>query len=458
MRVALIKPAIGRRPDRQGGERRCMEPLELAALAGVTPPWADVELFDDRLLPPPLDLRPDLAGITVDTFTARRAYALADRLRARGVPVVLGGPHPTVLPEEAAEHADSVVVGEAEDLWPRALEDARSGRLAKVYRAEAPPSLAGRLARRDIFKGKGYPFPPLVEFGRGCRSRCSFCTIASIHKGSYRHRPVEEVVDEIRGLGVRSVLFADDNIAADPAAAKELFRALLPLGIRWASQSSIQPAGDPELLDLMARSGCWGLFIGFESLSPVNLSRMRKEGNLRPGPYEASVRALRRRGIRVWASFMLGWDGDGPEAVEETLRFALEQRFFLANFNNLVPLPGTPLYDGLRAEGRLLYDRWWLDDRFRFGGPAFRPARFSPDGLCEACYRARLRFGSWKSLLRRGADFEANVRGLRGAAELLLANWVFTREVRRKQGMVLGLGRDDKDSGNGLGNGKARNT
>jgi radical SAM superfamily enzyme YgiQ (UPF0313 family) len=439
MKITLIRPMIGSNKNKSNTETHCMEPLELATLAGFTPAGIDIEMFDDRIENIPYNIHTDLVGITVDTFTAKRAYFIASVFRKRNIPVVLGGCHPTVLPDEAIQHCDSVVIGEAEEVWPKLIKDVQQKRLQKYYRTDHLVALDGRLTRREIFKGKKYIYPALVEFGRGCKFHCTFCSIGTIYKNTHRHRPINDVIEEIRQTGKRSIFFSDDNIVANPEAAKKLFEAMIPLKIKWSSQTSLNFVNDHELVNLMVKSGCWGLFIGFESLRRENLEQMKKESNLGVKSYENALKIIRDSGIKVWASFMIGWDYDTMDVLKETLRFAVSQKFFLANFNNVLPYPGTPLYERLSQEGRLLFDKWWLDDQFQFGGPSFRPRNFKPDELCDACYQARLKYNTWRSLIKRGFDFKANVQGVRGILEFFLTNRIFLREVRRKQGMTLGF-------------------
>lgn len=415
-----------------------MEPLELATLAGLTSSPIEVEMFDDRIENIPYDIPADLVAITADTFTAKRAYNIASVFRKRNISVVMGGCHPTVMPDEAIQYCDSVVIGEAEDIWQKVLCDARERKLRKFYRASGLCSLGGRLANRDIFRGKRYLYSSLIEFGRGCKFNCTFCSIAKLYGNIHRHRPIKEVIEEIRKVGKRRIFFCDDNIVADAQAAKELFTAMIPLKVKWSSQASLNFVNDPELVRLMFLSGCWGLFVGFESLNIENLKVMRKDGNLAVKEYAAAITLIRNKGIKVWASFMFGWDNDTLAGLEQTLKFAISQKFFLANFNNLLPYPGTPLYEALSKEGRLLYDKWWLDDDFKFGGPSFKPRNFKPQELCEACYKARLRYNSFRHVFRRGLDFKANVRSIRDFFEFYINNFIFLKEVRRKQGMILG--------------------
>jgi radical SAM superfamily enzyme YgiQ (UPF0313 family) len=383
-----------------------MEPLQPALLAGLTPPDIALRFHDDRLEPIPFDEPTDLVAISVETYAARRAYQIASEFRRRGVPVVMGGFHATLCPEEVADYAEAVVEGEAEAVWPELLDDARHGRLRRRYCGRERPSLAGLRYDRSIYARKRYLPIGMVESGRGCRFRCEFCAVQSFFDASYRARPVDDMLAELRSLSGRHRLFffVDDNFVADMERAKQLARAMAPLGIRWVTQLSINAAHDQELLDLLAASGCRGVLIGFESLSPDTLGAMRKGFNQMDGGYEVALDNLRRRRIPVYATFVLGYDGDGPESFGETLEFALRQRFYLAAFAHLLPFPGTPLYARLEGEGRLLHPHWWMDPDYGYNRVTFAPQRMSPEALQQQCLQARRRFFSLGSILRRGLD------------------------------------------------------
>jgi len=415
-----------------------MQPLSLAILASLTPADVQLELMDERLEPIRFDAPTDLVAMTVETFTARNAYQIAARFRRRGIPVVMGGYHPTLLPEEALQHADAVVVGDAEGIWPEVVEDARAGKLRRVYQAGETPSLAGPMPRRDIFRGKRYAPLNLVQFGRGCRFACDFCSIHAFYGTNLRWRPVEEVVAEIKTLGRRHLLFVDDNLLADQGRAEALFRSLIPLRVRWSCQASIDVCREPRLLKLMADSGCQAMVIGFESLDQRNLQQMNKGWAVQDGDYAASLRKIREHGIMVYGTFVFGYDYDTAEAFDACVDFALRSRFFLANFNPLTPTPGTALYRRLAAEGRLLHDRWWLAPEFRYGQALFRPLGMSPEQLAEGCYRARRAFNTFRSIFRRAWDWRTNCRSPGRLGAFLLGNFISRREIRRKQGMALG--------------------
>ncbi|MDQ4074757.1 MAG: radical SAM protein, partial [Chloroflexota bacterium] len=280
MKIAFIRPNI---MDTRSAT--AMEPLAFAVLAGQTPPDVELELWDERVEEVPSEIEADLVAITVETFTARRAYQIASAVRRRGIPVVMGGYHVTFLPDEALQYTDAVVLGDAEGLWEEVVEDARRGGLKRRYQAQAQPSLAGVRFDRSIFRGKRYtPMAP-VQYGRGCRFACEFCSIHAFYGFTLRQRPVREVVEEIEALGRRYILLVDDNLFVNVSQAEELFRALLPLNIQWACQVTVDVARNNQLMALMARSGCFAALVGFESLDEENLRQMKKRWSLKDGDY-----------------------------------------------------------------------------------------------------------------------------------------------------------------------------
>jgi radical SAM superfamily enzyme YgiQ (UPF0313 family) len=235
---------------------------------------------------------------------------------------------------------------------------------------------------------------------------CEFCAVQTVFASTQTRRPPDGILAELAALKSEKKLFffVDDNITSNIAAAKEFFRALIPLGIRWVSQSSINAAHDEEFLELLARSGCQGVLIGFESLNPANLRDMNKTFNLMRGGFERALANLRRHRIRVYGTFVFGYDGDTPESFAPTVEFAREHALYIAAFNHLTPFPGTPLYHRLEKENRLLYEAWWLDDRYSYNRIPFQPRGMSPEALRHACLGARREFYSWPSILRRSFD------------------------------------------------------
>ncbi len=407
MRLTIIHPCIGRRrADHSYIRTWQMEPLPAATLAGLTPRDVEMRFYDDRMETIPFDEPTDLVAMSVETYTAKRAYQIASEYRRRGVPVVMGGFHPSLCPEEVARHAEAVVTGEAEDLWPRVLDDARHGRLEKFYRSTSRPSLAGLRPDRSIFRGKRYLPIGLVEAGRGCHFKCDFCAVQTVFAQSQTRRPPDDIIAELASIkdSKKLFFFVDDNITSNLAQAKEFFRALIPLGIRWVGQSSINAAHDDEFLDLLVRSGCQGVLIGFESLNPRNLAAMNKSFNTARGGFTQALANLRRHRIRIYGTFVFGYDGDTAESFDETVEFAQEHAMYIAAFNHLTPFPGTPLYRRLADEKRLSYDAWWLDDRYSYNLIPFQPRGMSAEELQRGCLGARRKFYSWKSIARRSFD------------------------------------------------------
>lgn len=434
MHVTFIRPNLG---DFRSTD--AMEPTVFALLASRTPPDVQLALHDERLAAVPLDLATDLVAITVETYTARRAYEIAMHYRARRVPVVMGGFHPTLVPEEASRYCDAVVLGDAETLWARILADARAGRLQARYQDEAGGSLDGLRPERAIFHGKRYAPVSLVQYGRGCRLACDFCSIHAYYGRHMAQRPVADVVAELETLPRgQPVFFVDDNLFSDLPTLTRLLTAIRPLGLRWTCQCTIDLTRHERLLDLMSDSGCVMALVGFESLSEANLRQIGKKWNLARGDYPRGIRRLHERGIMIYGTFVFGYDDDRPDSFDRAVDFALESGFCIANFNPLTPTPGTALFRRLAQEGRLLHERWWLDARFRYGEATFRPRGMSPEQLTEGCWRARRRFYSNASILRRiGTQPRLYLRPSR-LGLLAASNVLSRREIRRKQGRRLG--------------------
>ena len=442
MKLTLIKPTIGRREHSLYVDEGRMEPLMLGVLAALTPPDVEVVLHDDRMEAIPYDTPTDLVAITVETYTARRAYEIAAEYRQRGVPAILGGMHVALLPEEAARHADSIFVGDAETGWAQVIADARQGKLRPRYDAPAGVAqMGGVIPRRDLFAGKGYLPITLMQFSRGCRFACNFCAVSQYFGKRHYLRRIDEVVKEITAQNRHFLFFVDDNIASDRAALKELCHALIPLNVHWISQASLDVTRDPELMRLMERSGCWGHVMGFESITPESLRSARKSPNLgKHTNYACEVAVLREHGLQTWAAFTLGYDHDTPESIAATVDFALQHRFTFAAYNILMPYPGTPMYRDLAAQGRLLYDGcWWLHPAYRFNHAAFAPARMTPEQLTNACHAARERYNSLPALWRRFTDVQTSLRSIGRMMAFWRYSLLFRKEVYKKHGMRFGL-------------------
>jgi len=415
-----------------------MEPLCFAILKALTPADVETAFYDERLEPIPVEEKTDLVAMTVETYTARRAYQIAAQYRERGIPVVIGGYHPTFLPDEGLEHADAVVKGDAEGIWGRILEDAQNGGLQHIYESDDFPNLAGVIPDRSIFDGKRYAPMGLVQYSRGCKFNCSFCSIRAFYGNNLRQRPVEDVVEDIRRSGKRHIFIVDDNIFVDVPKARELFEALIPLNIKWSCQVSIDVARDRDLVQLMAKSGCISALVGFESLDPDSLKEIKKGWNVKWQSYDEAIAVFQSAGIMIYGTFVFGCDHDSVEDFDAAVEFAIRHRFILANFNPLTPTPGAELFNRMRREGRLLHERWWLDPDFKYGDATMQPRGMSADELTAGCFDARQKFNTMSSILRRMIDRRTNLRSPFRAGVYLLANLVSRREIYRKQQRELG--------------------
>jgi radical SAM superfamily enzyme YgiQ (UPF0313 family) len=398
MKILLISPS--KNPAVKKPRFLMIPQLALHLLAGLTPPRHQLRIVEEELEEVDLEEPCDLVGISCMTSNSARAYALAREFRKRGAKVVLGGVHPTILPEEAGRQADSVVVGEAEGVWEGLLEDAERGRLEARYH-EPQPSLERyvpigrrRSARRTLFD-----VVPLMAT-RGCPYNCEFCCVHDIFGRRVRHVPVSNVVRDIRESGGRSFIFLDDNIVGDPGYARELFRAIRPLGIRWVGQATLAFARDGELLELARGSGCAALFFGLESVSESKLQGLRKSIKNLAGIRDA-VDTVKAHGIYLHASVIFGFDEDTFDTFPETLDVLERNRISSASINILTPYPGTEVFRRFRQEGRLLTGDWTHYDHSTV---VFRPRNMSPLELQAGRLWASREFTRLRSVLRRLAD------------------------------------------------------
>jgi radical SAM superfamily enzyme YgiQ (UPF0313 family) len=432
MKLSLIRPNLG---DFRSTD--AMPPLALGILAARSPGW-NATLFDEKVEAIPEDDAPDLAAFSVETFTARRAYALADGYRQRGVPVVMGGYHPTFLPEEALLHADAVVVGDAEGAWEQVLEDFKLGQLQRIYHGDNSQALADYRIDRSLFQDKRYAPVELIQYGRGCRFACDFCSIHSFYGSNVRVRPLHEMREELARLASKKLLFfVDDNLFSSRADLLALLDLLTPMQLRWSCQISIDVARDQGLLDRMAAAGCKFVLIGFESLEADNLQQMGKSWNKVSGSYRQVIAQMHQRGIGVYGTFVFGYDSDSVDTIRRSVDFALESRLEIANFNPLTPTPGSKLYQRLQQEQRLLMPEWWINDGYRYGDPIFVPHAMSPDELARECFEAKKNFYAWKSIALRLFDSDAKWSVFR-TAMTGIANVVSRREIYNKQARRLG--------------------
>jgi radical SAM superfamily enzyme YgiQ (UPF0313 family) len=401
MKVRFIYPSINFKKNELIRKHRkaFFPPLNICILAASTPEDVEVALTDENNDVVDFEEKADLVAITSMTCTAPRMYEIADSFRNRGIYVVLGGTHVTALPDEALQHADAIVLGEAEELWPKLIEDFKNKRLQKVYRNSCRPDLKHLpLPRRSLLKPKGYYYKNTVQTSRGCPYNCSFCTVTNFFGGSYRFRPIEDVVKEIDSLDGSNVIgFTDDNIMATPARAKKLFQEITPLKIIWGGQASINLAESDALLEAASMSGCKALFIGFESISTKALSEANKPIN-KPEKYLKAIEKIHSYGISILGSFVFGFDSDEQDVFKNTVNFAKEAKLELAQFSILTPFPGTAFYNKLEAEGRILHRDW---SKYYQGEACFQPANMSPEELKRNQKWAWNNFYKNFSILRR---------------------------------------------------------
>jgi len=429
VKLTLIAPAVVDETKR-GMQGRVFQlpPLALATVAATTPEHVDVEIVDEALEPINYECGADLVGITTLTRFAPHAYTIADRFREKGIKVVIGGMHPSALPDEAIKHCDSVVIGEAEGVWSRLINDFEKKWLKKYYRNKDFVDLSTICTpRRDLYKKERYLFTHLIQTTRGCPFNCGFCSVTKFFGRTYRTRPVDSVIKEIRDLKTKFVGFSDDNIFGNRIYARKLFSALKYEGVIWLSQASLNIADDPNLLRMAARSGCKGLFVGLESADCESLTQMNK-GFLKPHKFKDAIGRLHDQGISVLGAFVLGNDNEDPSIFKRTLDFAKKIKLDLAQFAVLTPYPGTAIYNRLIKEKRIFNFDW---TKYDAGNAVFKPLRMTADRLKEEVdklWRDFYRFDEIiMRVLRLGRRIPIQL------LPLLLINFSFRKEIAATQ-------------------------
>ncbi|HVN22722.1 MAG TPA: radical SAM protein [Syntrophorhabdales bacterium] len=372
--------------------------ITMPYLAAFVPPYWEVRHVDEAIEPVDLDTHADLVAITFHTPSAPHAYELADSFRQRGVTVALGGPHVTLMPDEACLHADAIFVGEAEFHWPRFLEEFEAGQYHDRYCCSEPPALDKLpMSRHNLLHRRDHTAGVLFAT-RGCANRCDFCALAVMYQCRPRRRPVNDVACEYASFRGKVIILWDDNIASDMEYAKSLFRALAPYRKWWSSQASIHAAESDEFLELAARSGCKQLFIGLESVTQASVNEVSKGFN-RVDAYAQAIERIHAHGISVQAGIIFGFDHDTEAVFGETLDFLEAAGVQNATFNILTPFPGTRLYNRLEGEDRILTKDW-----SRYNGRTdvvFQPRLMSPETLLAGFQYANERFYSLGSVCKR---------------------------------------------------------
>ncbi|MCR4658422.1 MAG: radical SAM protein [Lachnospiraceae bacterium] len=442
-----------------------LKPLVFALIEKLTPPSFELVFYDERIEKLPDTLDADLIAFSVETFAARHAYELAAKYKRNDNLIVMGGFHPTAMEEEALLHADVVLKGDAEDTWAQLMEDLykNDGHPSRrVYASENTCHMSYVDPNSSCYRGKRYLPLAMIQASRGCRYNCDFCSIKSLYPQGVRQKELEIIVREIKESREKLVFFIDDNLFFDEESARNLFKAIKPLKKKWACQISLEIAFRDELLDMMHDAGCFMVLIGFESLNEDNLRIMKKSANLKimkegraqpdkPADHkddrafgnsgvthmEEAIRNIYRHNIMIYGMFVLGYDHDTPKSVRDTYSFAMRNNLAVANFNPLMLLPGTPLFKRMEEEGRLRFEKWWLDPAYRYGDAMFCPKSMSIEELKAGCKSARYGFNTWRSIFGRLLREKVNHRSLLNIIVYLLINVISRSEIHRKQGKKL---------------------
>ncbi len=396
VKILLISPTID--AEKRTTKGLMMPQLALYILQGLTPAEHEVKIIEEEAEDVDLGEACDLVGISCMTANAPRAYELCQEFKKRGKTVILGGVHPTILPEEALQHADCVVVGEAEGVWVQLLIDFQNNNLQLKYHDPRPD--LGKYIPKDfsqIIKKRSFKLVPIMTT-RGCPYNCDFCCVTDLFGKKIRHISIENVVRDIKNSGAKNFMFLDDNIIGHPKYAKELFRAIKPLNIVWVGQASVSLlVKDDELMQLAADSGCKALFFGIESVSEEQLKTMRKAFN-EIKHMESAFKKIKKMGILIHASMVFGFDNDTKEIFDDTVRFLTKNKVSTVSFNVLTPYPGTKIYNDLKKEGRLTTTDWKYYDH---NTVVFKPKNMTPYELQMGKINARKKFYTMSSILKR---------------------------------------------------------
>ncbi len=398
--LLLIQPA--QESDRLGTKRRRstgFPKVTLPLLAAYAEGRFNIHIVDESVDDIDFTMKPDLVAVTVLTLMSKRAYEIADIFRKEGIKVVLGGPHVYFFPDEAAEHADALVLREAETAWPQLLNDFLSGSMKEQYQGEGLHDMKGLPHPRfELLRQDAYHTPNVIETARGCPHRCTYCSVTLYWGHTFRFRPVEEVVEEIRAMPPGDVAFIDDNIIGSPKRAKKLFRAIAPLKRKWASQADLKIAKDPELLRLCAESGCQWLFMGLESVNSENIADVGKSRTNPVAEYADAIATIQKAGIKILGSFIFGLDHDRKDVFDNTVEFCIRNGLAAANFYIFTPMPFTKLFDEMKEEGRILHEDW---SRYDANHVVFKPKYMTPEELMEGYLGAYRSFYRTSSIIRR---------------------------------------------------------
>ena len=444
MKITFILPAIGKKSGEKYLKSWLMEPLTIAVLNSMLPDSYEREFYDDRIEGINYDTDSDAVFITVETYTAKRAYFIASEFHKRGKKVLMGGYHVTLCPEEATLHADAILVGNADRILPTVLADLECGTLKSRYDGGA--CIGYKMPDRSIYADKVKKYLPvsLVETGRGCYHNCEFCSIAGYYHSHYIHREVADIIAEIRSCKHKIFFFVDDSIFSDKAFARELFEALVKEKIIWTTQITLDIARDEEMLRLMKQSGCEMVLIGFESIESGNLQQMNKGWTERLGERDALIQRIHDVGISIYASFVFGFDSDNEDTFKATLEFCERHQFFVVAFNHLLIFPNTKTYESFKADERLISENWWLESGYTFGTITFTPKQLSPEELRRLCKLYKKKFFRFGPIIKRGCTMLRRTRRFMINFAYWFINILFHFEVDRRAGIPIGENLEEK--------------
>lgn len=415
-----------------------MQPLVFAVLDSLTPSKYERVFVDDCIEDVDFTVQADMVAFTFGTYAAKRAYAMAEKFKKQGATIIMGGFHVTAMPEEAMQYADTIVIGDAEPVWDQVLTDYENNQLQPTYSSKHTEPELHVTYNRNVFKGKKYFPSNIVQWGRGCKHNCDFCSIKSFYGNNGILRPIADVMTEIRSLDNKTIFFADDNLFHSRELFLKFLTELRPLKKKWGCQISIDVTRDDELLNLMKSSGCVMALVGIETFNTDNLKQMNKSWNRSKSDYSQAIKKFRDKGIMVYGTFIFGYDFDTVDSFLPTVDFAIQNKLFMANFNPLYPMPGTELYNRLKKENRLEFDKWWLHPDFYYGRTKFKPLSMTTEELENGCFDCKKKFNSLSSILIRMTDLKTNASSLKGFVLFLMVNMVNRREVYRKQNQKLG--------------------
>jgi radical SAM superfamily enzyme YgiQ (UPF0313 family) len=415
MKITLILSASKRYREsiEKGIKFRSYAPTTLLQLAALVPPelGAEVKIFDLMGAPLPEDIDADIIGISIITAGAPGAYRIAAMAKKKGITVVIGGSHATLLPDEALQHADAVVIGYAEKTWPQLLRDFKNNQLKPIYKDSSSPfSIRMPPLNRRMLPRKQYLFTNTLEATRGCPNNCEFCVLKDITGNCHWTRNIKDVVEEIETMG-KQVLFLDSSPTEFKDYMKKLWREMVPLRVKWYGASTFRFTQDEEAIKLASQSGCKGLLMGFESLNQGALNGINKAFN-NTARFKEGIKRLHDHGIAVLGCFVFGFDEDDPSVFEKTVEFSDSAKIDIVKYAVLTPLPGTPVFNKLKKQDRIITDDWNLYDTEHV---VYRPKQMSPEKLEEGCkwafYQTYKYSSIFKRIMRKGSPWVYSVLG-----------------------------------------------